>query len=148
MAELATVKDYAGLTDALRARATELEMLGVAPIPIRRVDAGTLGPMLQCLAISLLVVEDADALARITSRLKRRENTSASMLARPRPARRAKLGSEWAARMNARRNLVLSHAKRKAIALHAIRSRWSKSRVSVKGGQRRAPAKPNGRSKP
>ena len=87
--QLAFVKDYSGLMDALRARVRELKVTHatiddvaglqinyvgkiLAPVPLRAIGPVSLGPLLQSLGLKLVVMEDLTALQRIEKRLTKR----------------------------------------------------------------------------
>jgi hypothetical protein len=94
--QLATVRDYAQLHQVLRARADELGITRtaiddtgftaghasklLAPRPIKRLGATTLGLMLRGLGVMLVVAEDPIAMARITADIPKR-NRPAPVLA-------------------------------------------------------------------
>lgn len=143
--QLAIVRDYAELQTALRARVTELktthEAIGdlagfqdgyvgtlLAPCPIKALGAQSLGPMLSVLGIALVVVEDLEAVRRITSRLKKREHAGLRVLAKgKRKARRYsafRLAPEFAKLVRANQLLNQSGSERKRIAKTAARARW------------------------
>lgn len=84
--ELAIVRDYDDLHAVLRARADELNVSRLtidhvaglqdgytakllAPVPLKRVGAISMGPLLAALGLALVVVEDPEALERVSSRL-------------------------------------------------------------------------------
>jgi hypothetical protein len=147
---LGIARSYDDLHRIMRARADELEVsrlvldetAGItsghsskllAPRPMRRLGAVTMPAMLGALGLALVVVEDPEALARI-SRLPKRRSTnvrhrdaSEPMLPTknskgpPHPRR----GSVWAQQMNARRSASLSRRKRSEIARQAARARWA-----------------------
>jgi hypothetical protein len=91
---LAQFNSYAGLVDALRARARELrvspgseafaEVSGlpsryasklVSPAMPKKLGATSLQPMLACLGVQLALLEDEEALERVVSRLPRMDET-------------------------------------------------------------------------
>ena len=105
----------------------------LAPVPIRSFGRTSLGPMLAALGCKLLLVEDAELLARITARIERdphaNGNASARMLPNGKRKRRyPKLGTDWAIIMNARRYLLVPQGKRRAAARKAAKARWKRPR--------------------
>jgi len=89
---LGVIHDYPDLLDVLRARAIlrqitvggedTAEVAGlpigyvqkiIGPRPVRRIGMMSLGPLLGVLGLKLIAVEDADALERYGSRLKKRD---------------------------------------------------------------------------
>lgn len=153
---IATVRDYGELMAGLRARADALktnrrtldEIAGLtpghsskllAPVPIKNFGPDTIGPMLGALGLKLLIVEDVEALARLTKRLgngfgegfgKRNEAQvrDASMTMRPRKRHKHqwKDNADWSRVMNSRRTLVMSDADRRKSAKHAAHMRWKR----------------------
>lgn len=155
---LAEVRDYDGLHRALRQRADELrvsrqdldEVAGLqsgyagkllAPVPIKAIGRATLGPMLGALGLKLLLVEDAEALARIRGRIgaraKAKANAGASMPAHKRKRRRGKTwrgNRGWGQMMRARQLVLSSEGERRKRARTAARARWAKSRRQGRPG--------------
>ena len=103
---LATVRDYAGLIEALRTRCDELDVAGimldgVAGLPIgyvnkllssepaRVLGRISFGPLLGALGFVLVVTEDAEALARVRRRLTKRARGTATRANNRGPRRRA-----------------------------------------------------------
>lgn len=145
--QLAVVREYLELIDALRARAMDLnvsrqeidalsglqpgytsKLLG--PVPIKKLGLGSLGPMLQALGLALAVVEDGDTSARYTARMPNRKHRMPAFgehdLITYRKTRRA---LRKAARLGAKmRNEKLSGKKRSKLAKRAARVRWARKR--------------------
>jgi hypothetical protein len=86
---LATIYDYQGLIGALRVRAEALDVAGLvldeisglptgyvnkllAPIPMKYLGRISMGLLLGALGCKLVLIEDADAMARVQSRLTKR----------------------------------------------------------------------------
>ena len=154
---LGRVNDYATLVALLRKRQADLGVAMetvdnaaglpsrytaklLAPVPMRTLGRVSLGPMLQCLGVTLIAVEDLAAFKRIESRLtKRLRGPHASDPMRARGGRRKSWrgvfrgDSEWGRMMAARRVLTQSEGERKAAARKAARVRWQRqARVEVK----------------
>jgi hypothetical protein len=89
MRPLATVRDYAGLIEALRSRADQLDVSGetldhvtgladgycrklLAPSLVRMLGRTSLGALLGALGLVLVVAEDPQQLARVKRRFKPR----------------------------------------------------------------------------
>jgi hypothetical protein len=148
---LAVVHDYAGLMDALRERIRELKITLetadsisglqsgytaklLTPVPLRAIGRVSLGPLLTCLGLKLIVVEDLNAFKRIESRLTKRRRparNASDMLATQKQQRpRFPKGSEFASFMNARRTLKLDPSQRSAIARKAAQARWARVKAA------------------
>lgn len=147
---LALCRSWDDLRQALRDRCDELSVarltvdrVGGLPdgqtskllAPVRAQEMGRLSfpAMLAALGLAIIVVEDAESLAKIRHRLVPRSeknvNADAKMLTRKR--RRGtvwKGNSEWGRIMAARRLLAQSRDKRTKIASRAARIRWRKHR--------------------
>src|SRR5262245_6014051 len=124
--QLAIVRSYDELIIALRAHCTELGSAGetyddvaglplrytsklLAPVPIKTLGRISLGPLLGVLGLALVVVEDAEALARIRDRLTPRQNSHAFFPTRQRRKHRPFTGdSEWGRLMRARRTVLIA----------------------------------------
>jgi hypothetical protein len=142
------VHDYDELVAAMRARANELNVSRatiddvsglqsgyaaklLANPPIKSFGAVSLGPMLGALGVSLVMVEDVEALARVATRLD--ERNSSQVRTMPAPARMSsKL--KMITKRNARKmqRLWMSKvpaAKRKAMARRAANLRWKRVRA-------------------
>lgn len=134
---------YFGLQSALRARWKALGISGedmdeggelaaayasklLSPHPPKHLGGKSLGAIMNCLGIMLVVVEDQELMGKIVRRTVPRKNASAAMLPRKLRKKRSiwKGSTAWALTMNCRRTLVLAPAKRKAIARKAARARW------------------------
>lgn len=141
------VRDYDQLIAALRARVAELGVSletveGVAglperyaikllaPIPVKGVGRASLGPMLGALGLKIVVVEDAEALARVARRLVRKEAQYANTGMRTEKSHVNTGDSEWGRIMAARRMVLISPRQRTRLAKRAARARWAK-RVKV-----------------
>ena len=113
----------------------------LAKIPIRALGKITLGPMLGCLGLRLVVEEDLEALQRIESRLTKRGRKKQGDAGRDLLAtgkrRRARFpkGPEFARIMRARQILKQSPEQRRRIARRAAKARWRQVRAA-----RRVPA--------
>ena len=145
---IALARDFEGLRQAFRARCDELRVARVTVDEIGGLSEGQcskllalvrdqeMGPisfpaMLGALGLAVLVVEDAEAMARIRHRLKPRDERYAANASVRRAsdkkrgkARVAKGDREWGRIMNARRSATLSDRRRKQIARAAARARW------------------------
>jgi hypothetical protein len=146
---LAIVRDYEALHALLRARSGELgltreqmdERVGLAAghsskllarVPIKRLGAATLGPVLTALGLALIAVEDGEAVALIEKQLLASDNTSDKTPNRY-DWRRMK-GTGWARQMNGLRTLKLTAEQRRASASRAARARWQKRRLGPRLG--------------
>jgi hypothetical protein len=152
--EIAVIKSYAELIEALRARADELEItretidhaagfLGgyagklLARTPIRTLGRVSLGPMLQVLGMSILLIEDLSAIkkinSRITRRLRPRSDASGAMPTGKSKRHRSvfKGNSEWGRLMAARRVLLQTNRQRSRSASKAARARWHQARAAA-----------------
>jgi hypothetical protein len=151
---LAVVRDWHQFRQAFRDRCTELRVsrltvdrIGRLPdgqaskllsaVPDQGFGVRSLPAMLAAVGLALVVVEDAEATARIRPHLVPRNESQvhadASALTLKREKRRAKRrgkawrnNSEWGRVMAARRSLILSPNKRQRIARRAARARWKK----------------------
>jgi hypothetical protein len=147
---VAYVHNYTQLMDALRERVSELKITLetahsitglqsgysaklLAPVPLRALGRVSLGPLLTCLGLKLVVVEDLDAFKRIESRLtkRRRPLRDASDMLATKKWQRSRFpgGPEFASFMNARRTFKLDPSERSAIARTAANARWQKVRA-------------------
>lgn len=153
---LAVVNDYAGFHAALRARVDELQVTfdtidEVAGFPSRYTSkllapghTKWIGPMsfdalLGVLGLRLIVVEDVEALARVSARLVKRERplvyTSEGSINERRVMRLLKKRwRTWSSTANAIRNLKLTPEQRSRIGKKAIRTRWRLHRQRKKAG--------------
>src|SRR5262245_40913385 len=89
----------------------------LAPVPVRQLGRVSFGPLLQCLGMTLLAVEDLAALKRIESRLSKRrrspQDAGRNMLAaKVRKRHRFPRGSDHARLMRARQILQQSPGER------------------------------------
>lgn len=149
--QIAVCRTYADLHAALRARADELKLSRetldqvagfasgniskiLAPVPIITLGRVSLGYTLQALGLMLVVTEDADALAKYTSKAtKRTEFAVRAHAGMPTRKRKRKRGfwagnSEWGKLMSARRYILNSPVKRKRSASNAAKARWGRAR--------------------
>jgi hypothetical protein len=144
---LAEIHDYAELHAALRARADQLEVSRqwldkhsglqngycgklLSPTRIKNIGAQSLGPLLTVLGLRILLAEDPASMARMASRLEKRDQRAVRQLTVGKPKKRVypKLGSAWGKYMAARRILSQSPKRRSQIARIAGVSRWLKWR--------------------
>lgn len=153
---LAVVRDWHQFRQAFRDRCEELRVARITVDTVGGLPSGQtskllsvdpdqgFGPMsfpalLGALGLVVVVVEDAEAIARIRHRLVPRRATHVdaceAMLAKKRKRRPHlwKANPDWGRIMSARRNLILNPDKRKRIAQTAARARWRNHR-------RKAPA--------
>jgi hypothetical protein len=103
---LATVRDYGGLVEALRARCDELNVAGITlddlaglavghvnkllcPQPMRVLGPVSLPALLGALGLQLIVAEDPEALARVQARLTPRTPGTATRANNHGPRRKA-----------------------------------------------------------
>lgn len=155
---LATVRSYTELHEALRARADALQVTReaidhvtgwpsgyagkvLAPVPIKTLNAASMGPLLTVLGLAIVVVEDQAAIDAYVRRLSRwRRDASVVMRSAQNRKKRQhphKGDSLWAKEMNAWRRLKTSPKQRSKSASFAAKMRWSKPRVT----EIKAPAK-------
>jgi hypothetical protein len=148
--QLGTCNDYAGLHRLLRERAESLnisrntldEAAGftpghasklLAPRPIKNLGPVTLGLMLQGLGVQLLLVEDPDALKRISSQLTPREVSVPVLSLSWGRAKHLLVSKRWVKKNGRKggkqRAKNLSPRQRSAIARKAAKARWTKPRV-------------------
>ena len=146
---LAVIRDWNEFRQACRARCDELriarttvDIVGgfpagqtaklIAPLPPQGFGTVSFAAMLGALGLAMVVVEDAEAIARIRHRLVPRRATHVdaceAMLTKKRKRRPHlwKANADWGRIMAARRCLILSPNKRKRIAQAAARARWQK----------------------
>ena len=150
--QLATVRSYDELLAALRARALELgatrKQIGfvaglpdgyaatlLAPGPAKSLGRTSFGPMLGALGLALVVIEDAEALARVRHRLGNGQKSymlnggkNAPVifkLSRKHMRKIAKLSAP--ARMK-----KMPKWKRSRVARQAARARWEKQRAAAR----------------
>lgn len=149
MTPLATIRSHQGLDGlqkALRARWIALRISGetmdsisgltsayasklLAPYPPKYLGRSSLGPMMGCLGVMLLLVEDEDMMSQIAGRLGQRKNTSVRKPTSKRPRKSPLRGnSAWGKAMAARRMITMTPRQRSLQAKRAIRSRWRKCR--------------------
>jgi len=141
---LAEIRTYDELVTALRARVGQLGVACesidataglasrytcklLAPVPVREFGRCSLGPLLQCLGVKLiLALDDEAAFAKIRSRLVPVKHAGSAMQAMRKPLRRRYFFEEpgAAALARARQLLLQGPYKRKRIARAAAKSRW------------------------
>jgi hypothetical protein len=143
---LAEIRTYGELVSALRVRIGALsvttesvdetaglparytaKLLAPTKRPVRQFGKSSLGPLLQCLGVKLLLVlDDQAAFAKIRSRLAPVRHAGSGMQAMRRLQRRRYFFEEPGAAALARaRQLLLQHPrKRKLIARQAALARW------------------------
>lgn len=149
---LAEIRSYGDLLAALRARADDLGVTRegldavtglqngyagklLAPVPIKSLGAVSMGPMLTAMGCMLILVEDAETLGRITSRVAKRVNPNPAshadgkMQTKRKRNRKGFRGSEVGRMLRARGVLKLSAKRRKEIARMAAQTRWRKHRA-------------------
>src|ERR1700704_4485152 len=153
--QLGICQDYDGLHRILRDRAEELnvsrttldEAAGftpghasklLAPRPLKKLGATTLGLMLQVMGLKLVVVEDVEALERISAKLIPREVPANVLSLSWGRAKHLLVSKRWVKKNGRKggeqRAKNLSPRRRRAIARKAAKARWSKPRlVEVKG---------------
>jgi hypothetical protein len=156
---IAICGSYDELIKALRKRADELKITRetidavsgiqagyagklLAPVPIRMLGRVSLGPVLQCLGLTLIVAEDTTALDRIRTRLTKRRRaprmlaTSNAGRKKHRKRWRFPKGSDHARLMRARQIAQQEPAQRSAIARIAARARWQRARMVPRAATR------------
>lgn len=154
--QIATIRDYAELIAALRARAKELELSRqaidaisgladgyagklFAPVPIKGLGPISLGPILGALGLFIVLFEDAELLARYAARRSQKTGGPGG-----RPAGQAMLANRrrkgWALlplvtdpkfqkTMRCRQLATQGYEERKRIAKKAAKARWRKKRA-------------------
>jgi hypothetical protein len=144
MRQIAVVRDYDTLVDALRARRDELKITHaviddvsglhsgyasklMSDPPIKGFGRVSLGPILGSLGLQLLVVVDPEGFKRVRSRLDERV----------RPKKMLPIGSiPWlfnrlnAVEMNKKRVAKVTKKRRRQIARKAAKVRWHKPQIS------------------
>lgn len=154
MRRLAEIRSYGELLSALRARADELQVTRegldaitglqsgyagklLAPVPIKSLGKFSMGPMLTAMGCMLILVEDADTLARITSRVPKRVNPNQAgdagdgMQAKRKRRRKGFRGSDVGRMLRAKQLLGQSPKVRSKIAKLAAKTRWDRVRASL-----------------
>jgi hypothetical protein len=141
---LAECRSYSELVAALRARVGELGVACesidstaglalryttklLAPVPVREFGRCSLGPLLQCLGVKLiLALDDEAAFAKIRGRLAAVKHAGSEMRAMRRPRRRRYFFEEpgTAALARARQLLTQNARRRRQIAQRAALARW------------------------
>jgi len=141
---IGTAHDYAGLVTVLKQRVAELgqpmETLDVvgglplrytskllAPRAVKNLGPVSMGPLLAALGLKMIIVEDAEMLARVSKFSAWRTDAHAAIRTRKRRKKSHYLkgNSEWGRLMTVRRLAVLSPRKRRRLAKHANAVRWS-----------------------
>lgn len=148
---LAIVRDWHQFRKACRDRCAELavsritvDTVGglpagqtgklIAPVPPQGFGPLSFASILGALGLAVVLVEDAEAIARIRHRLVPRNpaqvDACEAMLAKKRKRRPHlwKANPDWGRIMSARRNLIINPDKRRRIAQTAARARWRKHR--------------------
>ena len=149
--QLGVCHDYDGLHRILRDRAEELnvsrttldEAAGftsghasklLAPRPLKKLGATTLGLMLQVMGLKLVVVEDPEQLQRISAKLIAREVPANVLSLSWGRAKHLLVSKRWVKKNGRKggeqRAKNLSPRRRRAIARKAAKERWSKPRVT------------------
>jgi hypothetical protein len=150
MAFVREARNYVQFMEALRDRCADLDvayetvdvMAGLparylakvlAPVPIKALGPVSLGPMLGAMGLKVLVVEDAETLARFAKKLSKRKyrrHAGVGMPANKRHRKSALSGnSDWGKMMRARQIAQASPTQRKQSAKKAAKARWRKPRV-------------------
>jgi len=144
-ATLATVRDYDQLQQAMRARADDLNInretideLAYLPRgyagkvlcknPSRRIGPNLIGDFLRTLGLKLLVVEDADGLARTMSNSVQRDGSVAKWTVCIR-SQKGKFTSRRARRIRKKTLAAMSPKERQRMMLRATRGRWEKRKT-------------------
>jgi hypothetical protein len=144
--QIALVRDYDGLIQALRARADELrlsrqsldEISGLqsgysskllAPVPIKTLGQVSFGPALGAMGLAIVVIEDAEQLAKIAARIAEHAKAGRDAARQMPPGRRRNRGwfssDPLFARLMSDRAIAKSTpAQRSRAARHAARARW------------------------
>jgi len=148
---IAVVRSYDELHAVLRARANELQVTRegldavsglqngycaklLAPVPIKAIGPVSMGPLLGALGLMLIVVEDAEMLARIASQMQLRERPIPADADHKMPTTKRRKrwrfpkGPEFAKLMRARSLVKMSDAERRRLARRAARLRWRRRR--------------------
>jgi hypothetical protein len=151
---LAVCRGWDDLRQAFRARCEELNVARttvdtvgglpegqtsklLSPVPDQEMGRISFPNLLGALALAVVVVEDAEAIARLRHRLTPRDTKRAHAAAKRATAKKPRRGQawkgdkEWSRILNARRMVFQSKHQRKQIAQNAARARWAKRRRSV-----------------
>ena len=144
--QLGVCHDYGGLHRILRDRAEELnvsrttldEAAGftsghasklLAPRPLKKLGATTLGLMLQVMGLKLVVVEDPEQLQRISAKLIAREVPANVLSLSWGRAKHLLVSKRWVKKNGRKggeqRAKNLSPRRRRAIARNAAKARWA-----------------------
>jgi hypothetical protein len=144
--QLGVCHDYDGLHRILRDRADELnvsrttldEAAGftsghasklLAPRPLKKLGATTLGLMLQVMGLKLVVVEDPEQLQRISAKLIAREVPANVLSLSWGRAKHLLVSKRWVKKNGRKggeqRAKNLSPRRRRAIARNAAKARWA-----------------------
>lgn len=154
--QLATVRDYAELHQALRARAEELNVSRrtldaisglaethcekiLAAVPIKNLGPKSMGPLLGALGLALIVVEDPEAMARVANRMVERVGAQVRAQGAHQVGLRAqrqifravlaRLGAKGASKGGRATRDALTPKQRSRSAARAARHRWRKWRA-------------------
>jgi hypothetical protein len=139
-------RDYAELLDALRKRLRQLgtsmeridDLAGLpsryvsklfAPMELKSLSKVSMGPVLGALGLKLLVIEDAEAFARVKHRLVRKKYAGGGMLAAEKNIWRRT--PALARKIRHLQILKQSPRRRREIALNAAKVRWGSERQST-----------------
>jgi hypothetical protein len=154
--QIATVRDYAQLHAALRARAEELRLSRetidaisglqsgysgklLAPVPIKGLGPATLGPILGAMGVFIVLVEDVEMLERYAARQPKKSERFGRHTGQDVPANIRGRGwallplvtdSEFQRVMRCRQLATQGPAERKRIARKAARARWKRRRAT------------------
>jgi hypothetical protein len=166
LAEITHQNAYCDLISAFRARSAALgiattgadvaqvagiapyyfaKILSPSPTPRRRWGALSLGPIMACLGIKLILQEDPEALERFSSRIPKRNESCAHPMLTAKSGRGGhtltplRLLRRIAPLGAAARNAALSPAQRSQLARVAAQARWRKVREA--GAAKAAKAK-------
>jgi hypothetical protein len=151
-ATLATVRDYDQLQQAMRARADNLNINRetidelaylprgyagkvLATKPSRRIGANLIGDFLRTLGLKLLVVEDADGLARTISNSVQRDSSVVKWTVHIR-SQKGKFTSRRARRIRKKTLAAMSPSKLRRMMVKVRRGRW-KNRKAARAMQPR-----------
>lgn len=160
---IADVLDYDGLVSAIRARAEELnisrntidDVAGLTPgyaskllaaVPLKKIGAVSLGPLLGALGMRIVLVEDLEQMRRVAERMTKRNAAQSRLLPDGKhlgvtvkiSLRQLKKLSRLG---NDARSRSLSPRRRKLIARHAAQIRWERVRAQ-RERRRNAPGGP------
>jgi hypothetical protein len=141
------VRSYDELIEAIRNRILELNTTGesvdyVAGLPLRysakllaakrmrTIGSKSFAPLLGALGLALIVVEDAEQLARVRHRLEPRKKAAVPPAVPSDAFNKKSSPNGWGQWMNCLRFLALSDAQRSASARHAAQMRWRRKHAA------------------